>query len=373
MKTRSRVLGIVLILLAGGIAALAVALSHNSPCGTAASVPAGTQSMKAIVRRCYGTPEVLRLEEIARPTPKDDEVLIRVHAASVNPLDWHYVRGTPYVVRLDAGLGSPTNPRLGVDLSGTVEAVGRNVKGFTPGEEVFGGRFGAFAEYIAASQDRPLVLKPPNLSFEQAAALPIAALTALQALRDQAHVHDGQKVLVIGASGGVGTFAVQIARILGAEVTGVSSTRNLELVHSLGAAHVIDYTHEDVLRGKERYDVIMDNVGDRSLAELLAFRRIMVPRGVFVLIGGGGPQAGDWIGPLSSALYVKLLSPFVSEKFVWMEADLNKADLDTLADMAKAGRLKSVIDRQYKLAATAEALKYLERGHARGKVIIEVD
>ena len=226
--------------------------------------------MKAIVSRCYGSPAVLRLENIAVPTPKDDEVLVRVRAASVNPLDWHYMRGTPYLVRTESGYGTPENPRLGVDFAGTVEAVGRNVKRFQPGDEVFGGKTGAFAEYVTIREGRAIAVKPTNVTFEQAASVPIAGLTALQALRDKGKIHAGQKVLINGASGGVGTFAVQIAKSYGAEVTGVCSTRNVELVRSLGADHVIDYTREDFTKDDQRYDLILDNVGNHTLLRVPA-------------------------------------------------------------------------------------------------------
>src|ERR1700719_4696462 len=242
MKLRYKILGVLGIVLAVGVASLALVMSHTSPCGPAPSPPAGATLMKGGVYRCYGSPEVLRYEDIAKPTPAEDEVLVKVRAASVNPLDWHYMEGTPYMVRIGAGFGKPENPRLGVDFAGTVEAVGRNVTRFKPGDEVFGGKFGAFAEYVAVREDRALALKPNNMTFEQAAAVPIAAVTALQALRDTGKLRPGQKVLINGASGGVGTFAVQIAKSLGAEVTGVCSTRNVDLVRSLGADHVIDYT-----------------------------------------------------------------------------------------------------------------------------------
>ena len=222
--------------------------------------------MKAIVHRCYGSADVLKFEEIAKPIAADDEVLVKVRAASVNPLDWHYMSGTPYIMRMSSGLGAPENMRMGVDFAGIVEAVGKNVKRFKPGDEVFGGRTGALAEYVAVREDRTLALKPSNLSFEQAAAIPVAAITALQGLRDKGRLQPGQKVLINGASGGVGTFAVQIAKSFGAEVTGVCSTRNVEMVRSIGADHVIDYTKQNFTEGAQRYDLILDNVGNHSLA-----------------------------------------------------------------------------------------------------------
>jgi NADPH:quinone reductase-like Zn-dependent oxidoreductase len=373
MKLRYKILNVIAILLAVAVLSLAYALSHSSPCGPAPLFARGTALMKGIVHRCYGPPDVLTYEDMAKPTPADDEVLVKVHAASVNPLDWHYLEGTPYVVRVDAGLGKPDNPRLGVDFAGTVEAVGKAVKRFKPGDEVFGGRFGAFAEYVTIREERAIALKPASVSFEQAAAVPIAGITALQALRDAGRVEPGQKVLIIGASGGVGTYAVQIAKSLGAEVTGVCSTRNVQMVRSLGADHVIDYTREDFTKSPQQYDVIMDNVGNRSLSDLITFKHLLTPKGIFLLIGGGGPDAGRWIGPLATPIDAHILQPFVNQKFVWLLAELNKDDLARLGELIQSGKVTPVIDRRYKLSETAEALRYLEKGHARGKVIVEVD
>jgi len=233
MKLRYKILSVTAVVVVLGVLSLALAMSHTSPCTPAPSLPAGATPMKAIVHRCYGSPDVIRYEDVAKPTPADDEILVKVHAASVNPLDWHYLEGTPYMVRLDGGMGRPENPRLGVDFSGTVEAVGKNVTRFKPGDDVFGGKFGALAEYIAVREARAVALKPATVSHEQAAAVAIAGITALQALRDKGHIHSGQSVLVNGASGGVGTFAVQIAKSFGTNVTGVCSTKNVELVRSI--------------------------------------------------------------------------------------------------------------------------------------------
>src|ERR1700704_922147 len=282
MKLRYKILSVILILVAVGVVSLALSLSHDSPCGAAPSLPANAKLMKAIVYRCYGSPDVLRFEDIEKPTPADDQLLVKIRAASVNPLDWHYMRGTPYLVRADSGLGKPTDPRLGVDFAGTVEAVGKDVKRFKPGDEVFGGRFGAFAEYVAVREDRALALKPANVTFEQAASVPIAALTALQGLRDKGRIQPGQKVLINGASGGVGTFAVQIAKSFGAEVTGVCSTRNVALVRSIGADHVIDYTQEDFTKNGQRYDLIFDAVGNRSVSD---YKRALSPNGICAVAG----------------------------------------------------------------------------------------
>jgi NADPH:quinone reductase-like Zn-dependent oxidoreductase len=291
-----------------------------------------------------------------------------VQAASVNPLDWHYMRGKPYVMRGSAGLGAPDDIRLGVDFAGTVEAVGKNVTQFKPGDEVFGGADGAFAQYVSVREKGALAIKPTNVSFEQAAAVPVAAITALQALRDKGKIKPGQQVLVNGASGGVGTFAVQIAKSFGAEVTGVCSTRNLTMVKSIGADHVIDYTQEDFTQGSQRYDLIIDNVGTHSLAD---YRRVLKPRGALVMVGG--PSDGAWLGPLSASLKAMLVAPFVSEKLIFIFAQLKQADLQQLRDLMQSGKLTSVIDRRYKLSETAEAIRYLETGHARGKVVITVE
>jgi len=367
---RRKITGAVLLLVAVGLASLALTLSHDSACGPAPSLPKDAKLMKAIVYRCYGPPDVLKLEDIEKPTAADNEVLVKVHAAAVNPLDWHYMRGKPYLMRMEAGLGTPKNSRLGVDFAGTVEAVGRNVKRFKPGDEVFGGKYGAFAEYVSVAEDRALVLKPANLTFEQAASVGVAAITALQALRDQGKIQPGQKVLINGASGGVGTFAVQIAKSFGAEVTGVCSTRNVDMVRSIGADQVIDYTKEDFTERAQRYDVILDNVGNRSLLDI---RRVLNPEGKYVLIGGGGPDAGPWIGPFIGPIKALVLSKFVSQDMGMFLADLNQEDLTVLSDLMQAGKVTPVIDRRYKLSEIAEAIRYLEEGHARGKVVINLE
>ena len=333
-------------------------------------IETGEPHMKAVVYTDYGSPDVLEIRDVKKPVPNDDQVLIKVRAASINPLDWHFMEGTPYIMRaIGVGLRKPKDPRLGVDMSGQVEAVGKNVTQFKPGDEVFGGRTGAFAEYVCARADRAVVLKPANVTFEQAASVPIAAITALQGLRDKGKIQAGQKVLINGASGGVGTFAVQIAKSFGADVTGVCSTRNLDLVRSLGADHVIDYTKEDFTKGEQRYDLILDNVGTQPLS---GFRRVLQPNGICVMIGGGGPNDGGLIGPLSRPVKALLLSPFISQKMSMLMAELNKKDLTILGDMMQAGTVKPVIDRTYPLSQIAEAIRYLEQGHARGKVIITI-
>lgn len=321
-------------------------------------------SMKAIVFCEYGSPDVLALEQVEKPVPADDQVCVRVRAASANPLDWHRMRGTPYVARAEMGLRKPKEIRLGIDFAGTVEAVGRNVTRFKPGDDVFGGRTGAFAEHVCVREDRAIVTKPANVTFEEAAAVPVAAVTALQALRDRGKLRAGEKVLVNGASGGVGTFAVQIAKSLGAEVTGVCSTRNVELVRSLGADRVIDYTREDFTKGGDRWDLILDNVGNHSL---LDSRRALVPGGRYVMVGG---PAGRWVDPLPRAVGAFVLSRFVHEDLGMMLARLTPQDLAVLRDLLEAGKIRPAIDRRYPLSEVPAAIRYLEQGHARGKVIV---
>jgi len=323
-------------------------------------------TMKAIVYCDYGGPDVLKLADVAKPVPNDNQALVKVRAASVNPLDWHYMRGEPYVMRRGAGLRKPTAIRLGVDFAGVVEAVGKNVTEFKPGDEVFGGRAGAFAQYICATE-KALALKPDNMTLEQAASVQIAGLTALQGLRDKGKLQPGQKVLINGASGGVGTYAVQIARTLGVHVTGVCSTRNVEMVRSIGADHVIDYTKEDFTKGTERYDVILDLVGNHGL---LAVRRALTPEGKYVMIGG---QKGRWLAPMDTVLRAFLLSPFVSQQMGFMISKHSKEDLTHLRDLMQSGKLTPVIDKTYPLSQTRDAIAYLETGRARGKVVIAMD
>lgn len=323
--------------------------------------------MKAIVYCDFGPPNVLKLKDVEKPVPDQNELLVKVRAAAVNPLDWHHMRGTPYLARLDFGLRKPKVIRLGVDFAGTVEAVGKNVTRFKPGDEVFGGRTGAFAQYVSVREDRAVALKPPSVTFEQVASVPIAAITALQALRDEGDVQRGQKVLINGASGGVGTFAVQIAKASGAEVTGVCSTRNVGMVRSIGADQVIDYTRDDFTKGSQRYDVIVDLVGNHSLFDL---RHVLNPTGKYIMLGG---SAGRWIDPVPRLLGAAILSRFVSQKIGVMLAKLRQEDLASLADLMQAGRVRPVIDRRYKLSELPAAIGYLEQGHARGKVVISVE
>jgi len=319
--------------------------------------------MKAIVQETYGSAEVLQLKEIDTPPVGDAAALVRVHATSVNPADWHVISGTPFVARIAFGMFKPKNPVPGTDLAGVVEAVGKDVTKVRPGDEVFGWSVGAFAEYACTPEDH-LVPKPANLTFEQAAAFPIAATTALQGLRDWGRVRAGQTVLVIGASGGVGTFAVQIAKALGADVTGVCSTRNVEMVRSIGADHVIDYTQQDPLRGDKRYDMIFQLAGTASPSRC---RSALTPKGTLVLSSGDGRFTG--MGRMAAAA---VSGPFVSQALVMRVAKVNQADLLALTELVEAGTVTPVIDRTFEFGETPAAVRYCEEGHTRGKVVIRV-
>lgn len=358
--------GIVLALILAFFAGFIAYWRSTNECDhkTAAITP-----MKAIVHCEYGGPEVLKVEDVEKPVPNDNQLLVRVHAASINPLDLT-IRG-PWPLRPLSGMRKPKDTRLGVDYAGTVEAVGKNVTQFKAGDEVFGGKTGALAEYICVLADRAVVLKPSNMTFEQAAAVPVAAITALQGLRDKGKIQSGQKVLVNGASGGVGTFAVQIAKSFGTEVTGVCSTRNVGLVRSIGADRVIDYTKEDFTKTDQRYDLIFDLVGNHSFSER---RGILKPNGICVMAGLGG---AGWHEGLATRLLGELngylRSRFVRQKFIAYIAEFNKTDMAVLAGLMHTGKITPVIDQTYKLSDTAEAMRYLDTGRARGKVVIKVD
>ncbi len=356
------------ILLALVAVALVAYWTSSNDCGRNTAAP--SNPMKAIVYCDYGLAN-LKLEEVEKPVPNDDQILVRVRVASVNPYDWHFVEGTPKIMRMmGVGLRKPKDTRLGVDFAGTVEGVGKNVTQFKPGDEVFGGKGGAFAEYVCPRADRAVAIKPANITFEQAASVNIAGITALQALRDNGKVQPGQKILINGASGGVGTFAVQIAKSFGTDVTGVCSTRNVDLVRSLGADHVVDYTKEDFTKSEQRYDVILDNVANHSLSEC---RHVLNPNGKYVMIGGGGANEQGFIGLLARPLKALVLSKFVSQEMGMMMADPTQKDLTILADMMQSGKVTPVIDRRYKLSEVPDAIRYLEEGHARGKVVITLE
>lgn len=368
MKLRYKLLNGFLAIVVLAAVSLTVVLSYDSPCEPPPTVSAAATTMKAVRYYCYGSADVLHYGDIEKPLPGDNQVLVKVHAAAVNPLDWHFMRGTPYFMRLMSGLGKPTDTGLGADFAGTVEAVGSKVTTFKPGDKVFGGGgSGAYAEYNLVREEGAQVLQPAGISFEQGASVGVAGLTALQALRDKGQLAPGQKVLINGASGGVGTFAVQIAKAMGAEVTGVCSTRNVEMVRSIGADHVIDYKTSDYTMGDERYDLIIDMISNHSLRKN---RRVLTPNGRLVMVGGA---TGDWFAALAGPLKALFYSKFVDQQFITLLARLNSEDLVVIGDMIEKGTVTPIIDRRYPLSEIAAAIEYSETGRARGKIIVEVN
>ncbi len=363
MKRRWKVLGGLGALLVAGVGVLAAVLSNTSACAPSPAAVAGP-TMKAWVARCYGPPEVMAMEDAPVPALEDGRVLVRVHAAGANPLDWHTLRGEPRIMRLSSGLGAPEDPRVGVDFAGVVEKVGKDVTGIAAGERVFGIAAGAFAEFVAARPAR-IAKIPDGISFEQAAAVPIAAVTALQALRDKGRLQAGQKVLINGASGGVGSYAVQIAKILGADVTGVCSTRNVEMVRALGADRVIDYTQADFTDSGQRWDLIIDTVSNHGVFDLAG---VLADDGALVVVGSNNDEA--FLGPVWRFLANALADPFVAPRLEGILAETSAEDLNWLATQMAAGKLRSEIDRRFALAEADEAIRYLETGRARGKVVI---
>jgi NADPH:quinone reductase-like Zn-dependent oxidoreductase len=323
--------------------------------------------MKAAVRDRFGPPDVIEIRELEKPTPADDEVLVRVRAASLNIADWYALTGRPWIARPTQGLRRPKEERLGTDFAGEVEAVGKDVTQFKPGDEVFGGRTGALAEFVCVREERAIVPKPAGVTFEEAAAVPVAALTALQGLRDKGRLQPGQKVLVNGASGGVGTFAVLVAKALGGDVTAVCSTGNVDAARTLGAEHVVDYTREDFTRSERRYDLIFDVAGSRSWSE---YERVLTPEGIHVFVGG--PKKNRLLGPLGRLVRLRLAALLRRRKVVFFIAQFNKEDMVSLQQLLEAGKLTPVIDRRYELNEVADAFRYLGEGHARGKIVITV-
>ncbi len=357
-----------LLIFVGLVAWLFIAYwTSTNDCQQNAAPP--TNPMKAIISCEYGA-ENLKLQEIEKPTPADNEVFVRVRAASVNPVDGHLIRGG-WLMRPMSGMRKPKNTRFGTDFAGVVEAVGKNVTDFKPGDEVFGAKNGAVAGYVCVKADRAIVMKPSNIMFEQAGSVGVAGVTALQGLRDKGRIQAGQKVLINGASGGVGTFAVQIAKACGADVTAVCSTRNVDLVKSIGADRVIDYTNEDFTRTDQRYDIIYDLVGNHGFSER---RKILKPNGICVLagIGGAGVHPG-MSGRIGGNFWNAFLSNFTSQKFVFYIAKLTKDDLNVLRNLMQSGKVSPVIDRTYKIEQTVDAVRYMEEGHARGKVVVVID
>ena len=324
--------------------------------------------MNAAVRERFGSPdEVVEVQELEKPVPADDEVLVRVRVAALNLGDWYAVTGRPWVARPSTGLRRPKSETLGADFAGTVEAVGASVTQFRPGDEVFGARSGALAEYVCVPEDRGVVTKPAELTFEEAAAVPVAALTALQGVRDKGQLEPGQKVLINGASGGVGTFAVQVAKALGADVTAVCSPQNVDTARSLGADHVVDYTREDFTRSDRRYDLLLDIAGSRSWSEC---KRVLDPQATVMIVGG--QRGSRLLGPLSHVVKMRLAAMRSSQKVGFFIAQMNKEDLAVLRDLVEAGKVRSVIDRRYHLGEVADAFRYIGEGHARGKIVVDV-
>lgn len=366
MKLRYKILGGLVGFLAIATMTLALLLGDTDACPSGPAFSGDGETMTSVIYRCYGPPEVLEYTSVAKPQPTGNEVLVQVHNASVNPLDWHYMRGSPYIMRIMAGLGAPQDHSMGVDFAGTVVEVGSEVTHFKPGDRVFGGRSGAFSEYVLVPENRAIVAMPHDVSFEQAAAVPIAAITALQALRDHGQLQAGQKVLINGASGGVGSYAVQIAVAMGAEVSGVCSGRNVDMVRSLGADRVFNYKEEDYTQSGQEFDLIVDMIGNHSALEN---RKVLTPTGRLVIVGG---EKGDWIGPLLTPIKAALVNPFVDQELTSFTASMTQQDLEVLANMMADGQLRSVIDQRYPLKDIREAMAYSESGRARGKIIIEV-
>ena len=369
MKLRYKIINSIFALIAILVVSLAVVMGYTADCDPR---PAGViegDSMKAITYRCYGGPEVLEYGEVAKPVPAANEVLVKVVAAGVNPLDYHYMRGTPYLLRLmGAGVGAPTQQKMGVDFSGVVESVGQDVTQFKVGDEVFGGKKGAFAEYLVIPEDNTIAIKPDNVTHNQAAGVAIAAVTALQALRDLGEVQSGDKVLINGASGGVGTFAVQIAKYLGAEVTGVNSARNRDMVLGIGADRVIDYKTQDYTTESIQYDAIIDMVANHSIAKNMS---VLVSDGRMVNVGA--IEKGNWIGPLIKPIKSNLMNPLYDQEIKTLFASMSQEDLNFLAQMMSEGRLTPVMDVTYPLAQASDAVAYSETGRARGKIIITIN
>jgi NADPH:quinone reductase-like Zn-dependent oxidoreductase len=364
MKRRWKILGGVACLSLAGLAALALALSHDAACPAPPAPATGVPTMQGWMARCYGSPDVLAFETLPLPVLPDDRVLVRVHAAAGNPLDWHGMRGEPRIMRLSSGFGAPEDPRFGTDFAGVVAAVGASVAGFAVGDRVFGVAPGAFAQHAVVNPARMAKI-PDGVDFAQAAAVPVAAVTALQALRDHGRLRPGQRVLVNGASGGVGTFAVQIAKAMGAEVSAVCSTRNVDLVRSLGADRVFDYTREDFTASGERWDLVVDTVSNHGV---FALARAIADDGALVVVGSNDDEV--FLGPLRRFLAALVADPFVAPRLEGMLAEVRAADLEHLAGLMRDGRLRSAIDRTFPLAEADEAIRYLETGRARGKVVV---
>ncbi len=366
MKLRYKLPIYLLLLLTMLVLATAVVISYDARCEKPSAQASSDEHTKAITYNCYGASEVLNLEYLPRPIPMANEVLVKVEAASVNPLDWHYMRGSPYIMRAMIGIGRPKVHLFGTDYAGVVESVGDEVTRFKKGDLVFGAADGAFAEYVVVKENKAIAIIPSNVDFEEAAGISIAAITALQALRDKGNISAGDKVLINGASGGVGTYAVQLAKHFGAEVTGVSSARNHEMVLSIGADEMVDYKVEDVIDRASKFDLIIDNVGNFSPGQ---YKQILADDGTYVLVGA---SAGDWIAPFKNIIKMQFAKAGPEQQFVNLMAVLSQKDLGLLAEIMQSGELKTVIDRRYSLEQVPDAIDYSESGRARGKIIIDI-
>ena len=367
MKRRYKILNGFAILLLILITALSITIGYTADCEPRLESTINGESMMAIEARCYGDSDVLEYVEVAKPVPGAKDLLVKVHAASINPSNWHHMTGSPYVLRLMAGIGKPKNNAVGTDFSGVVVAVGNDVTKFKVGDAVFGGARGAYAQYLTVREDRAVALKPENVSHEQAAAVAVAGITALQAVRDKGEISEGDKVLINGSSGGVGTHAVQIAKALGAEVIGVNSTRNVAMVKSIGADHVIDYTVEDYTTQNIQYDVIIDMVGNNSLSENID---LLSPGGRLVVVGG---KKGDWIAPFVTPIQRLFMQPFVDHEILSFIASLNQPDMDVLAQLMQEGKLKPVVGHRFELSEVAAAMDLSGSRRAQGKIIITIE
>lgn len=366
MKLRYKIMNGFLGVIVISIVSLMITLSYTSDCLDRPTTEPGENKIKAVAHYCYGSSDLIAVEWVDKPVPADNEVLVKVHRAGVNPLDYHLMRGAPYIMRLSGGIGKPERTVMGADFSGIVEAVGQSVTRFKPGDEVFGGTRGAFSEYLTIAEDRGIALKPSNMSFDQSASVAVAAVTALQALRDHGQLKAGERVLINGASGGVGTYAVQISKALGAEVTGVCSTRNIEMVKSLGAHRVFDYKKEDYTESGEKYDLIIDMVSNHSISKN---RDALVPGGRYVIVGGA---KGNWLEPLAQPLAAMIQDPFVDETLKFFVAQFKQVDFEYLTELMEAGKVTPQIDRHYKLDEIADAITYSESQRARGKIVIDI-
>lgn len=367
MKLRYKIINGFLGVIVIAIASLMITLSYTTDCSDTPTTQPGENKIKAVVHHCYGSAEQLAIEWVEKPVPADDEVLVKVQRAGVNPLDYHIMRGSPYIMRLGSGIGKPQRSIMGADFSGIVESVGKDVTKFKPGDQVFGGTRGSYSEYLTIGEDRGIALMPSNMSFDQSASVAVAAITALQALRNHGELQAGERILINGASGGVGTFAVQIAKAMGAEVAGVCSTRNVEMVKSLGADHVFDYKKEDYTESGEKYDLIVDMVGNHSISKN---RDALVPGGRLIIVGGA---KGNWLAPFIQPVSAMIQDSFVDETLKFFVAEFKQSDFEYLAELMQAGKVKPQIDRHYKLDEIAEAITYSESQRARGKIIIDVN